>query len=416
MPEIKPSFHEVADRLLQLKAEAGFFDVKRLTREETEAVRALRMAHYRHELPLDIVERLTAAGYSLVGPNFLSRKQDLVDARWEFRFTELSAFHGEYGHANVPQLDPKYRDLGLWVTRQRKALRDGKMPQDRAARLGTLGVIADSQVPAAEERLRDLEAFVATHGRLPAYEEDAILMNWANRNLIRNEKLLSKASPSLRDCVAKAADAPMRVLGRAKRHAAVLRRYLGQPACPGLQAVPFAMHLTTLSAGERRALQDARAWLTRAVADGKAGIIRDKTGMVLLQLVLEHPGRLELDGDPLAEALRRADSLHEQLVSLRVAHARQAQALPYAPAAQVPPPRYAGQPILISEAPGLSVRARNALRAEGFNTLQDVANKLTTDALFGRIPQVGEKSAREIVAVLRDHGMELEATAGSLAS
>lgn len=84
----------------------------------------------RSELAADQVARLDALGFSW------NPQDDL----WEWGFAALQAFHAREKHCRVP---PRYVEgtysLGLWVRRQQRGIRAGKLSTERIARLAALG-------------------------------------------------------------------------------------------------------------------------------------------------------------------------------------------------------------------------------------------------------------------------------------
>ena len=62
------------------------------------------------------------------------------DVLWEEGFSVLMIYKNEQGDFNVPYNHKlKKFNLGQWVSDQRKLLRKGTMPEDRAKRLEDLG-------------------------------------------------------------------------------------------------------------------------------------------------------------------------------------------------------------------------------------------------------------------------------------
>jgi superfamily II DNA or RNA helicase len=91
---------------------------------------------------------------------------NLNDARWEEGFSYLRAFVNREGHARVPQ---SYRErtypLGPWVNTQRLWRRDGRLSDDRVARLTALpGWTWDSADNRWEEGFSALSEFVSREG------------------------------------------------------------------------------------------------------------------------------------------------------------------------------------------------------------------------------------------------------------
>eukprot|EP00526_Cylindrotheca_closterium_P020877 CAMPEP_0113659324 /NCGR_PEP_ID=MMETSP0017_2-20120614/32277_1 /TAXON_ID=2856 /ORGANISM="Cylindrotheca closterium" /LENGTH=212 /DNA_ID=CAMNT_0000573827 /DNA_START=467 /DNA_END=1101 /DNA_ORIENTATION=+ /assembly_acc=CAM_ASM_000147 len=61
--------------------------------------------------------------------------------QWEARFEALVEFKKREGHCDVPQFHQENTEsLGIWLNKQRKDHRLGKLPEERAKRLEELGV------------------------------------------------------------------------------------------------------------------------------------------------------------------------------------------------------------------------------------------------------------------------------------
>jgi hypothetical protein len=60
------------------------------------------------------------------------------DQSWQKRYGQLVAYHKDHGHCNVPSQDED-RQLVRWVKTQREFKKDGKLADDRVAKLNELG-------------------------------------------------------------------------------------------------------------------------------------------------------------------------------------------------------------------------------------------------------------------------------------
>jgi len=116
-------------------------------------------------------------------------------------FDALCKFHDEHGHCRVPAKWPKNQKLASWVATQRARKAEGKLSEDRIAKLNALGfswrVNAGAGLPsheAWETMFNQLKQFQAKHGhaRVPQkYTENRKLAWWVStqRRNRRNDKL-----------------------------------------------------------------------------------------------------------------------------------------------------------------------------------------------------------------------------------
>lgn len=157
-----------------------------------------RQEHKAGKVPLERVRQLE----SLPGWTW-----DVLEERWHQHFAALQAFAVREGHARVPadHQEGSLR-LGQWVITQRQNYRTGKLPEDRADRLGTIdGWIWDTREAAWDVGVEMLHRF---HGRtghtnVPrAWIEDGYrLGQWVSvqRGLIRSGKLRDDRRQRLAD-------------------------------------------------------------------------------------------------------------------------------------------------------------------------------------------------------------------------
>jgi len=89
-----------------------------------------------------------------------------LDFFWERNFDALRAFQFKHGHCNVPQshVAENGLKLGVWLSLQRKSVKVPEYPQERRARLESLGVIWNSRDLLWERHFDALFAFRAKHG------------------------------------------------------------------------------------------------------------------------------------------------------------------------------------------------------------------------------------------------------------
>ena len=67
------------------------------------------------------------------------KKEEL---QWDEQFADVRAYRQNYGNINIPQsyLSPNGRRSGLWLQRQRKKLKDGKLSVKQEQLLRAVGV------------------------------------------------------------------------------------------------------------------------------------------------------------------------------------------------------------------------------------------------------------------------------------
>jgi Helicase associated domain len=109
---------------------------------------------------------------------------DPLDVSWEERFQDLIAFNAREGHSNVPMGYSPNPQLAVWLGRQRRDKKRGKLTQDRVARLKALGVTWEPRDTSWEKRFRSLAAFKRRFGhcRLPQDKpEDLELARWLSK-------------------------------------------------------------------------------------------------------------------------------------------------------------------------------------------------------------------------------------------
>lgn len=127
-------------------------------------VRTVRRAARAGQLTPDRLARMEA----LPGWSIAPRRRD--SGAWDQVFDELLTYVANHGHASPPQryATPTGTALGIWVSNQRKARRDGSMARrhpDRAARLESLpGWQWNSFDALWENAFRELQAFYAETG------------------------------------------------------------------------------------------------------------------------------------------------------------------------------------------------------------------------------------------------------------
>ncbi|WP_080132990.1 DEAD/DEAH box helicase [Chlamydia suis] len=106
---------------------------------------------------------------------------DVTEEAWEKNFLELKRFQEEHGHCKVPQRYPQNPDLGSWVSNQRVDFKEGKLSEDRIARLEEIGFVWDVLEEEWEKNFLELKRFQEEHGhcKVPrGYPQNPDLGSW----------------------------------------------------------------------------------------------------------------------------------------------------------------------------------------------------------------------------------------------
>ena len=97
----------------------------------------LRHGRKNGTLSTEWIARLDQLGFDWEPP----RTTGAYDAKWEARFAELAAYHQRSGNCLVPAHWPENPALAGWVRAQRSLGQQGKLTDERRARLDTLGFL-----------------------------------------------------------------------------------------------------------------------------------------------------------------------------------------------------------------------------------------------------------------------------------
>jgi len=114
---------------------------------------------------------------------------DIPEFQWEEKFNELLAYKNKYGNLDIPQ---NVIGLGEWVSTQRKNNKNGKLSDEKIARLNKIGFVWDSYDFRWGERFRELLAYKGEHGDVNVssrYPEKLGLWVHTQRRDKRNGKL-----------------------------------------------------------------------------------------------------------------------------------------------------------------------------------------------------------------------------------
>ncbi|WP_080121412.1 DEAD/DEAH box helicase [Chlamydia suis] len=108
---------------------------------------------------------------------------DVLEEAWEENFLELQRFQEEYGHCKVPSGYPQNPQLAVWVSTQRYAFKEGKLSEDKIARLEEIGFVWDILEESWEENFLELQRFQEEHGhcKVPSgYPQNPQLAVWVS--------------------------------------------------------------------------------------------------------------------------------------------------------------------------------------------------------------------------------------------
>ena len=100
---------------------------------------------------------------------------DPLEKAWEENFSELVAYKDEHGDVDVPQ--HWHSGLGLWLSSQRQALKNEKLPPERKKRLVAIGLKLDLYGKAWEANYNELVAYRAEHGDINVPKNDSLGLN-----------------------------------------------------------------------------------------------------------------------------------------------------------------------------------------------------------------------------------------------
>ena len=143
-------WREMYERLKRYQFTHGDGDVPHNWSEDEKLaawVSAQRQRRKKDEL---IEEQITLLDH--IGFTWGSRER----GSWDDRFEELLSFHKDYGHFNVPSQYPAALKLKQFVTSTRFQFRQGKLSQDRVAKLEAMGFSFEDDLHKAKNVLTTL--------------------------------------------------------------------------------------------------------------------------------------------------------------------------------------------------------------------------------------------------------------------
>ncbi|MEB2690595.1 DEAD/DEAH box helicase [Chlamydia suis] len=115
----------------------------------------------------------------------------VLEEAWEENFLELQRFREEHGHCNVPQRHPQNPQLASWVRRHRADFKDGKISEDKIARLEEIGFVWDVLKEEWEKNFLELKRFREEHGhcKVPrGYPQNPQLASWVSNQRTKFKK------------------------------------------------------------------------------------------------------------------------------------------------------------------------------------------------------------------------------------
>ena len=129
-----------------------------------------------------------------------SQRLESLHVLWEEMFSKLAEYKKKHGSCLVPNRYAPDRQLGSWVSTQRRKYKDKSLPKDREDRLNALGFVWVTQDPRTTPwmtRYRQLRDFHQKHGhsKVPMNYHNKSLANWvsAQRQERKNNSLSQRA-------------------------------------------------------------------------------------------------------------------------------------------------------------------------------------------------------------------------------
>jgi superfamily II DNA or RNA helicase len=154
-------------------------------------VNNLRNARKRGILRVDYIERLNKIGFVW----------DPYDEQWERMFAALNKYKSIYGNCNVPYRWPENRQLGIWVSRQRRAKKSGKLDAECIERLAQLGFLWDISETSWEDMFAALVEYKNTFGHCNVpnrWDNNPKLGKW-----VHNQRQSKKRGELSKGCIRK---------------------------------------------------------------------------------------------------------------------------------------------------------------------------------------------------------------------
>lgn len=119
---------------------------------------------------------------------------DCIESKWQEKYSELSEYKKNYGHFNVPKIDPKHKQLNTWIAAQRKLYKTKRLDLQKEHLLDNIGFIWDPIGLEREEKFSELLIFVQENGNcnVPGgYTKNPSLAAWlqSQRQLYKKNQL-----------------------------------------------------------------------------------------------------------------------------------------------------------------------------------------------------------------------------------
>ncbi|EJK57494.1 hypothetical protein THAOC_22454 [Thalassiosira oceanica] len=145
------------EELMNYKEEHGDCDVPQSMGALGDWVFDQRISYTKGSLAKERVGRLDDIGFTwrfvtTDGAAVLSKLRRWEEL-WDWRYRELKEYREKHGDCNVPQ---RQGSLGRWVNDRRQDYREGKLSNERIARLESIGFVWDRQEHRWSEYLNEL--------------------------------------------------------------------------------------------------------------------------------------------------------------------------------------------------------------------------------------------------------------------
>ena len=113
---------------------------------------------------------------------------ELVIGNWEDMLHQLHEFRKEHGHLNIPLRDDRYRELRVWVARQRKMFTrlkqglDAPLSGQQIAKLAQVGVkLETDHYYSFDQRAEQWRDYYLKHGKDPIVKRGESLGDWVSK-------------------------------------------------------------------------------------------------------------------------------------------------------------------------------------------------------------------------------------------
>lgn len=109
---------------------------------------------------------------------------------WDTRFNELQAYKEQHGDCNIPCTYKENRTLGLWVSSQRMAYREGYISKEHIQRLNSIGFVWELRSSEWDQKFTELVTYKEEHGdcNVPNVKGVNGLGPWVNTQKVTYKK------------------------------------------------------------------------------------------------------------------------------------------------------------------------------------------------------------------------------------